>query len=268
MEETADRTQSSAFADLLPQIADERGFLIDIVLIILVLAILVMITVEIIKYILKPRFQKMILQHWEEDLFDRLARDYKVLPAPESKSKNTEKSVEMKRPERMPKDGILVLDRAVFRLPRRMFMQQVENEVQRLLLEPGREPDRVKILAAGAAPYDVAALVQWHVPDAKRSRPETETERRSEIQDHVTRAAERNVDILQLTLATGWLSRVRIASVAIGILGAQTLHFSEQGGFEPNRALLLAVIGLVAGAAASLIHDLLERLTGGNQDRY
>lgn len=255
---------SSQFADLLPQIAGERGFLIDIVVIILILAVLVMIVVELFKFILKPIFQRAVLRRWERALILRVRQESRALPAPasgQSKAKNSE-------PFKVPDGDIVRLHGAVYWLPRRLFMQQVENEVQRLLAEPGRQPNRVRILATGAAPNDIAEFVRWPSPNHNANRSGTQEQIMGEIRDHITITAERNVDILQLTLATRWLSNVRMASVIIGILGSQTLHFLEHGPFEPARAALLGVIGLVAGVAASLIHDLLGRLTGGDRGRY
>lgn len=263
MESGESNPLSSQLSDLLPQIADDRGFIVDVAVTVLVLSILVMIAVELFKFVWKPLFQRQVLIHWEFDLYKRLKVEYRTLPAP---SNYAEPDLAM--PTSVPKGKIVHLHHAAFRLPRRLFMQQVENQAQRLLANPGRNPDSVKLLATGAAPYDVAQFVAWKPSETQIESTDTQISIGADIRERVIAAAEYNIDTLQLMLSTRWLSAVRMASVAIGILGAQALQVLESGPVDPVRTAFLVGIGLVSGVAASLVHDLLGQITGGDRDRY
>ena len=221
----------------------------------LFLAVLTLMVVELVKFLIKPRFQRKHLADW----LIKLERDGEAEPG----------------------KVLFDFEDYVYHLPRRLFMKRVENACQVIMANIVRFSQDYRMITAGAASDHVKAVETWSNDLSRDSRSKDKNdEALNRSFDAVNTALNRNLDDLQMELAQKWVLLVRIVSILTGIFLAALLLFLVSRSVESDVPrlsslldLLLVVplvlaIGAVSGFFASLLYDILSRFLREQDVRY
>jgi hypothetical protein len=243
------------------------NFTFNLIEICVFLAILTLMVVEAVKYLRKGIFHRVRFKEWAEQL-DFGQTEF----LPETRRLSTEDLVKSLR-----------LRPYMFRLPRRLFMKQVENGAQVVASNAATYPYEFEALTRGAAKEHQRTVVEWsagklslrHDEELDAS-PETSLDfnydgniiSQSDLtlaMDATGAALERNLDDLQLEVGLRWGLRVRFFALLVGVfLGTVLAGYLWYKGINESlsEVWILPLMGLIAGFLASLLYDLVSRLLG------
>lgn len=266
------------------QLGDLSGLAWEVAQICLVIAVLVVVVVELLKALFKPVFQRLVLRIWLNRLDRFLQIDIDILlihpdggddyPHLNSIAQRRKEGARNELDPRLPVLGVnwtFLFPPYVFRLPGQLFMQLIEAQAKRILANPAKYPDALFLLASGAAARDreLAVLID-----------EQSGEMTSDQQIAIGRVSaeiDNQLDSLQLEVTQRWQSTVRRMAVGSGmvlavVLGATTA--GPAGTQDPSFwtfarfALTMLAIGVLSGFAATVLYDLLTRLTRARGETY
>lgn len=275
-----------------------RTLVFDLLQICFFFALATMLVVQILKYFVKPQFQRRVFQRWlktlfhdseehqhrlREDLPDFLIKNYgDFLPA----ETDIEKVPQWIRCLEQERSAVLDYPQYVFRLPRRLFMKQVENDIQVILSNPNTYRAAFISTTNGAAAAYKLETMAWTATARERLKMDHQDPSGASIAfDVVSEAAQRNLDSLQLRLSLMWVDLVRRYAIMIGglfgFLMGMILWFAvradpaavngvQQLFDTPTNFVLVfvcVVLGLISGFLSSFLYDVFGNLLRWNHDR-
>lgn len=240
---------------LFPQLEAIRSVFFELVQICLFLAVLTLMMVELLKFLLKPIINRLLLVAWLDDLDVPKDQEEQFLWLGRSKRR---------RPWHLGSH------RYVYQLPRRLFMKQLENATQDVMNNIHEHRKLFRSLTRGTSKEQQDIVIEWSEGEIQRK-----SERDSEMPrivatafDAVGAALNRNLDNLQLELTHRWILYVRVISLISGILLASVIgnfYFVVE---DLKSRMLLLLLGAISGFMASLLYDLLARFLGKRNAGY
>ncbi len=249
-------------------------FTLNLIEISVLLAILTLMIVEAVKYMRKEFFHRARLKEWSVQL--KYGSNNFL---PETSHRHPHKLLDQ-----------LDLRRYMYRLPRRLFMKQVENSAQVIMSNADKYPHEFVALTHGASEMHQKTVIEWsqgklrlvreedmsdyHAPSPVEGEDDDPRQRVLEPDltmaiDATGAALERNLDGLQLEVGLRWGLRVRSFALVVGtVLGISLAGYLWLKGInlELSEIGILPFMGLIAGFLASLMYDLVSRLLGKRSD--
>lgn len=253
----------------------------------LLVAILTVVLVEGLKTALKPRFHRTALGRW----IDTLERNFRIdldLQAEVTASFNEAldkapfegtpalQSIAQGKARGRDIGAMFYFEPYVYRLPRQLFMKRIEQVAERVLASPSNAPKSLFALAFQTTVGDRESVV------AEAHQSSNPHQRDLTAWNRVSAAVSANLDDLQMEITQRWHDLARLYAIVSGVIltsviwfftaGADTVFTSETG---INYGLALyslvvfpALVGMVSGFAATILYDLLTRLTRPSGDLY